>query len=256
METARHCEERNRERQEMDRAILDLVLKRVDALDPDDVWGIALAGDTWHPGVIGIVASRVVEQTGRPTFLIAVQDGVGKGSGRSIPAFDLHAALGECADLLVKHGGHRAAAGLTIDPARIGDFTERFNAVAREKLTADDLLRVVHVDLELPVSAATADLERMLRSFEPFGVGNPGPTFVSRATRIVSAPAKIGTDGLKFSVAGAAGAVEAVGWGLAARAADLKVGAHVDLAYRIERNVYRGAERLQFGIIDFKVTAA
>lgn len=248
---ARHCEERNRERQEMDRAILDEALARVDAL-PDDTWGIALADPHWHPGVIGIVASRVVEQTGRPTFLVAVQDGVGKGSGRSIPAFDLHAALGECADLLVKHGGHRAAAGLTIEPRHLDAFAERFNAVARERLTADDLLRVVYVDLVLPVAEATDALERMLRSFEPFGVANPGPTFVSPRTRLASAATRIGADGVKFLVEAASGPVEAVAWGLAPRADGLVAGAEVDLAYRLERNAFRGADRLQLNVVDFR----
>ena len=151
------------ERQELDRAILDDVMRRVDALDLDATWAIALADERWHAGVIGIVASRVVEQTARPAFLIAVKDGVGKGSGRSIPAFDLHAALEACGDLLIKHGGHRAAAGLTIDVNRMPDFAERFNAVARERLTPADLTRTVHLDLELPVAEATADLERLMR---------------------------------------------------------------------------------------------
>ncbi|MCC7196306.1 MAG: single-stranded-DNA-specific exonuclease RecJ [Gemmatimonadaceae bacterium] len=251
MAIARHCEERNRERQEMDRSILESVLERVRAL-PSDTWGIALADERWHPGVIGIVASRVVEQTGRPTFLVAVQGGVGKGSGRSIPAFDLHAALGECADLLVKHGGHRAAAGLTIEPHRVELFAERFNAIARGKLTEADLLRVVHVDLVLPVSEATDDLERMLRSFEPFGVANPGPTFVSPVTRLVSGATRIGTDGVKFLVESGSGPVEAVGWGLAPRARDLAAGVELSLAYRIERNTFRGANRLQLNVVDFR----
>jgi single-stranded-DNA-specific exonuclease len=249
---ARHCEERNRERQELDRAILEAVMRRVDALDLDDTWAIALADEAWHPGVIGIVASRVVEQTGRPTFLVAVQDGVGKGSGRSIPAFDLHAALALCSDLLIRHGGHRAAAGFTIAPERMAEFAVRFNTVARERLTPADLLRVVNVDLALPVAEATADLERMLRNFEPFGVGNPGPTFVASSVRLVSSASKIGADGVKCLIETPSGPLEAVGWGLAHRAGELSAGAGVDLAYRIERNVFRGAERLQLAIIDFR----
>lgn len=252
LEIARHCEERNRERQDLDRAILDNVMKRVDTLDADDTWGIALADASWHPGVIGIVASRVVEQTGRPTFLVAIADGVGKGSGRSIPALDLHAALGECADLLVKHGGHRAAAGLTIEPSRMDEFAERFNAVARSQLTADDLTRVVRVDLELPLADATAEFERTLRHFEPFGVGNPGPTFAARGVRLASSPRTIGADGVKVLVEAPSGPIEAVGWGLADRIAELRQGAVLDVAYRVERNVFRGTETLQMGIVDFR----
>lgn len=254
-EIARHCEERNRERQDLDRAILDDVMERVDRLDPDATWGIALADERWHPGVIGIVASRVVEQTGRPTFLVAVQDGLGKGSGRSIPGFDLHAALTACASHLVKYGGHRAAAGLTLEAARFGSFAEQFNAVARDRLTPDDLRRVVHVDLDLPVADATPELEKLLRAFEPFGVGNPGPTFAARGVRLASGAMRIGTDGLKCMVETPAGPIEAVAWGMAPRADALRAGGRIDLAYRLERNAYRGMERLQFGIVDFRGAA-
>ena len=252
---ARHCEERNRERQELDRSILEAVMRRVDALDLSTTWGIALADESWHPGVIGIVASRVVEQTGRPTFLVAVHDGVGKGSGRSIPAFDLHSALGECSHLLIKHGGHRAAAGLTIAADQMPAFAERFNAVARGRLTERDLMRVVHVDVALPIADATSELEKLLRSFEPFGIGNPGPTFAAHGVRLASSAGKIGNDGVKFMVDTPAGPIEAVGWGLAHRAADLVKGNMMDLAYRIERNVFRGTERLQLAILDFRAGA-
>lgn len=249
---ARHCEERNRERQELDRAILDDAMRRVDALDASSTWGIALADTDWHPGVIGIVASRIVEQTGRPTFLVAVADGVGKGSGRSIPAFDLHAALGKCSDLLLKHGGHKAAAGLTIAPERMEAFAERFNAVAKAALTEDDLRRTVHIDLTLELADATAELERTLRHFEPFGVGNPGPTFAAMGVRLATSATKIGADGVKCVVEAPDGPIEAVGWGLAPRAGELRAGAALDLVFKLERNSFRGVDRLQFGIVDFR----
>jgi single-stranded-DNA-specific exonuclease len=251
---ARRCEELNRERQELDRRTLDEVMRRVDALDLDSTWGLVLAGEGWHPGVIGIVASRVVELTARPTFLIAVQDAVGKGSGRSIPAFDLHAALGASADLLIRHGGHRAAAGLTVDAARIPEFAARFNAVARERLTRDDLVREIRLDLELPLVEATEELEKLLRHLEPFGIGNPGPLFAARRVRVASPPRTIGTDGVKVSIEAGAAPIEAVGWGLAARAGELAVGATVDIAYRLERNEYRGRSTLQLGLSDFRAS--
>ena len=174
---ARVCEELNRERQEMDKRILDEAMRRVEQLDLDSTYGIVLADQSWHAGVIGIVASRVVEQTARPTFLIAIQDGIGKGSGRSIPAFDLHSALSACGDLLVKHGGHKAAAGLTVEAGRIDAFAERFNQIALDRLHPDDFVRELRVDLELPLAEATEDLEKLLRHLEPFGIGNPGPLF-------------------------------------------------------------------------------
>jgi single-stranded-DNA-specific exonuclease len=249
---ARVCEELNRERQEMDRGILDEAMRRVERLDLDATYGIVLADPSWHSGVIGIVASRVVEQTSRPTFLIALQDGTGKGSGRSIPAFDLHSALAACGDLLVKHGGHRAAAGLTIEAAQVDAFAARFNQVALDRLKAEDLVRELRVDLALPLADATDDLEKLLRHLEPFGIGNPGPLFVAEGVRVASNATKIGANGVKFTVDAPDGPMEAVGWGLSDRSAELRAGTSVDIAYKLERNEFRGRSTLQLGLIDFR----
>ncbi|MDP1890351.1 MAG: single-stranded-DNA-specific exonuclease RecJ [Gemmatimonadaceae bacterium] len=251
---ARKCEELNRERQELDRRILDEALRGANALDLDDTWGIVLHGEQWHAGVIGIVASRVVEQTGRPAVLIAVQDGIGKGSGRSIPAFDLHAALAACDDLLMKHGGHRAAAGLTIETGQLDAFTERFNDVARERLTADDLVPQIKVDLELPLDDATDELEKLLRHMEPCGIGNAGPVFSATGVKIVEGPHRIGTDGVKLRLATSRGALDAVGWGMAHRVPELVAArtGSLEIAYKLDRNEYRNASVLQAQIIDFR----
>jgi single-stranded-DNA-specific exonuclease len=249
---ARVCEEFNRERQEMDKRILDDAMRRVERLDLDSTYGIVLADQSWHAGVIGIVASRVVEQTSRPAFLIAVQDGIGKGSGRSIPAFDLHSALAACSDLLVKHGGHRAAAGLTVNAARVDEFADRFNQVALDRLKPDDLVRELRVDLDLPLAEATDDLEKLLRHMEPFGIGNPGPLFVARSVTVATNAAKIGANGVKFAVEAPHGTMEAVGWGLSERSGELRAGATVDIAYKLERNEFRGKSTLQLALVDFR----
>lgn len=253
---ARECEELNVARQEMDRRILAEAMQRVEAMDLEATWGLVLDSRDWHLGVIGIVASRLVERTCRPAFMIAVEGegsaGVGKGSGRSIGAFDLHAALQACGDLLIKHGGHRAAAGLTIAPDRIPEFAERFNAIARERLTSDDLVPRLRTDLEIALDDADEQLERSLRHLEPFGVGNPGPVLVSRRVRVASAPRKIGTDGVKVALATARGPMDAVGWGLASRSGALVAGTEVDIAYRLDVNEYRGQRTLQAVLQDFQ----
>ena len=249
---ARVCEEFNRERQEMDKRILDEAMRRVEKLDLDSTYGIVLADQGWHAGVIGIVASRVVEQTSRPVFMIALHEGVGKGSGRSIPAFDLHSALAACGDLLVKHGGHKAAAGLTVNAANVDAFAERFNQVALDRLKPDDLVRELRVDLDLPLSEATDDLEKLLRHMEPFGIGNPGPLFVARSVTVATNATKIGANGVKFAVEAPQGPMEAVGWGLSDRSGELRAGATVDIAYKLERNEFRGKSTLQLGLVDFR----
>ena len=253
---ARECEELNEVRQGMDRRILEEVGARIDLIDLDRTWGLVLDSMTWHPGVIGIVASRVVERTNRPTMLIAVQDGVGKGSGRSIGAFDLHAALTKCADLLTKYGGHRAAAGLTIDAARIPEFAERFNAVAHEMLSPEQLVRELRTDLELPLDEADEEMERSLRHLEPFGVGNPGPVFVAREVRIAASPRKIGTDGIKVALETRRGPMECVGWGLASRSGEVQAGQLLDIAYRLEMNEYQGRRTLQADLRDFRAAGS
>ncbi len=255
---ARRCEELNRERQELDRVILDEALRLVARVDLDVTWGLVLHGEGWHPGVIGIVASRVVEQTGRPAMLIAVHDGIGKGSGRSIPAFDLHAALQSCDDLLLRHGGHKAAAGLTIEAGQLSAFAERFNAVARAQLTEADLVPVIKVDLALPLDEANAELEALLRHVEPCGIGNPGAVFSARGVEMVAGPHKIGTDGVKLMLRTARGTLEAVGWGLAHRAGELVAarGKTMEIAFKLDRNEYKGTRTLQAVLVDFRVEPA
>ena len=244
---ARELEELNRRRQDIDRATLTRVKEIIATIDLDATWGLVLAEEGWHPGVIGIVASRVVEEFARPTMLIAIHDGVGKGSGRSIPAFDLHAGLGECRDLLLRYGGHRAAAGLTVERDRIPELAERFNAVARARLVEDDLTPVVRVDLEVPLVAASGDMEKLLRHFEPFGVGNPAPVLMVRGARIQGPPRLVGRerDGLRLRLADGTVSLDALGWGMAPLAPSLTPGMEVDVAFRLERDEWNGRSFLQ-----------
>jgi single-stranded-DNA-specific exonuclease len=249
---ARDLEEMNRERQRIDRETLAAAMRRVDALDLDESVGLVIAEPGWHPGVIGIVASRIVEEVCRPTVLIALDGDVGKGSGRSIPAFDLHAALSSCRDLFIRFGGHRAAAGVTIDRSRVDAFAERFNAVARQALGPDDLLPELRVDLELPLGDASMELEALLRHFEPFGLGNPAPVFVARGVRLVGAPRTVGEGHLKLRLEQNGAVLDAIGFGLGARADDLRADARVDVAFRLELDEWNGAPRLQARLADVR----
>jgi single-stranded-DNA-specific exonuclease len=250
---ARELEELNARRQEIDRATLETARARVLEMDLPATFGIALAGDGWHPGVIGIVASRIVEEFGRPTMLIALDGDQGKGSGRSISVFDLHGALTECRDLLQRFGGHRSAAGITIARDRVDDFAARFNAVAASRLTEDDLIPELRVDLELPLSEANSELESLLRHIEPCGIGNPSPLLVSRGLAVASAPRVVGKDGLKVAFSDDHRTLVMVGWGMGPRAKELDVGMRVDVAYRLERDEWNGESRLQGRLADFRI---
>jgi single-stranded-DNA-specific exonuclease len=242
---ARELEEMNRKRQDIDRTTLARARQLVERLDLEDTYGIVLADAQWHPGVVGIVASRLVEEFARPVLLIAVHDGIGKGSGRSIPVFDLHAGLGECRDLLLRFGGHKAAAGITIESSRVADFAQRFNEVARARLTPEDLVPVIRVDLEVPLEGASEELETLLRHFEPFGVGNPAPVLMVRGARLAGTPRVVGEEGLRLRLAGSEGEIDALGWGMASLATTLASGQTVDATFRLERDEWNGRSRLQ-----------
>lgn len=249
---ARELEEMNRARQELDRGTLAAARALADRLDLDETWGVVLGAEGWHPGVIGIVASRLVEELARPVLLVALEDGMGKGSGRSISAFDLHAGLSACQDLLVRYGGHRAAAGITIAAERMGAFAERFNAVARERLSVDDLVPRVRIDVELPLEGVTEDLEALLRHFEPFGVGNPAPVLATRGVRLAGAPRVVGQGGLKLQLTRTGAPLEAIGWGMGDLARSLSTVTPVDVAYRLERDSFGGHSRLVARLADVR----
>lgn len=245
---ARDLEELNRNRQALDQAVLDDALRQVDALDLDRHYGLVLANQGWHAGVIGIVASRIVEQTGRPTVLVALDGQVGKGSGRSIPAFDLHGALGACADCFTRFGGHRAAAGLTMPASHIDQFRERFSAHAGAVLQSDDLVPRLRIDLQVGAEDVGEPLEKLLRYFEPFGIGNPAPTLSLERVSLASRPRKVGKSGTRFSFSLPTSEIGGIAWGLPADAARLAVDQPLDIAFRLERDEYRGGSELQLRV--------
>ena len=249
---ARELEELNIRRQEMDRRTLDEARDMVRAMNLDATFGIVLAGEGWHPGVIGIVASRIVEEFGRPTILIALEGNEGKGSGRSISPFDLHAGISKCRDLLLRFGGHRSAAGVTIARDQVAEFARRFNEVARESLRPEDLVPELRADLEVSLRDVNEDLEALLRHVEPCGVGNPSPVLVARGVRVAAAPKVVGKDGLRVLLEQDGTRITALAWGMAPRASELAVGAQVDVAFRLERDEWNGESRLQARLADFR----
>jgi single-stranded-DNA-specific exonuclease len=172
----------NRERRAAEERIL--VAAEAARAEAPDAPALVLAGEGWSPGVIGIVASRMVERHGRPCVLVALDGDEGRGSGRSIPAYDLHAALSACAGHLRRYGGHRAAAGLEIDTTSLEAFRRDFLDHARASLTPEDLVPVETIDAVVPASALGAPLAEELERLGPFGQGNPRPTLLVPAARM------------------------------------------------------------------------
>jgi single-stranded-DNA-specific exonuclease len=241
---ARELETLNARRQEMDQQILASAEAALAAQGSEDDRAIVLAADDWHPGVIGIVASRLVERYGRPTFLIAWEGDTGRGSGRSIPRFDLHGALHRVGGTLEKFGGHTMAAGLTVQRARFEEFRVAFLAVAAQLLRPEDLVPAQRIDLEVPLGNLSEDLERLMRHLEPCGMGNPAPVFGVRGARAVGAR-RVGTNHLRFVLDDGSGALPAIGFQWADQVPDGWLEHPLDVAFRLERDDWQGRSTLQ-----------
>ena len=214
---AQELDRQNRRRQEVEKRILDEAEQQVaQGFSPERDAAIVLTGEGWHTGVIGIVASRLVEKYHRPTILIGTDAGHAQGSGRSIAGFHLFAALVACRRHLTNFGGHAMAAGVRMAQASVGPFREAFLAHAAKTLTSDDLTPRLAVDAE--VGPAHVDLEtaRRLEGLGPFGLGNRRPVFAARRVRLASAPRRIGQRGdhLTMHVTEAGRARRVVGWGM------------------------------------------
>ncbi|HEX6953215.1 MAG TPA: single-stranded-DNA-specific exonuclease RecJ [Gaiellaceae bacterium] len=237
-------EELNRERQAVEGRILREAVAQVEAWPPEKRarHAYAVAGADWHEGVIGIVASRLVERYHRPVVLIAGTEGDWKGSGRSIPAFDLHAALGACSALLGRWGGHRAAAGLSIAKENVDAFAEAFAEEAASVLGEDDLRPVTSIDAVVARGAdLSLDLCGELQRLAPFGLGNPAPTLLAPGCGLAEV-ATVG-DGkhLRFRVRrDGRDAGSAIAFGQGSRLELLRPDALYDVAFRLEENHWNG----------------
>ncbi|PYO12877.1 MAG: single-stranded-DNA-specific exonuclease RecJ [Gemmatimonadetes bacterium] len=241
---ARELETLNARRQALDQRILDEAVELAEAtLRPEDR-ALVLAADGWHPGVIGIVASRLVERYGRPAFLIGWDGDTGRGSGRSIAGFDLHRALHRVGSHLEKYGGHHMAAGFTIRRPCYESFRVAFLDVARELLGPDDLVPAQRVDLELPLGLVSEELEKLMRYLEPCGPGNPAPVFGVRGARAVGAR-RVGTNHLRFTLDDGSGVLPAIGFQWADVVPDAWLAQPLDVAFRLERDEWQGRTTLQ-----------
>jgi single-stranded-DNA-specific exonuclease len=237
----------NRERQAVEDAILTDAVEQVEAASSE--WrerrAYVLSSRDWHEGVIGIVASRLVERFGRPVVLIAVGDDEAKGSGRSLPSYDLHAGLHECAVHLQRFGGHRAAAGLTIEADEIPAFGAALAAHAAAVLGGEELGQRHRIDAVLAPAELSLELVDELSRLEPFGLGNPGITLLAPAATLHGVERMSEGKHLRCSVELGGYRCRAVGFGMGGLAADLSSAERVDVAYRLQRNEWNGAVSTQ-----------
>jgi single-stranded-DNA-specific exonuclease len=241
---ASELERLNRDRQQVEERIRREAIAQIESW-PEPLQrrrGYVVAGADWHEGVIGIVASRLVERYHRPVVLIAGTDEAWKGSGRSIPAFDLHCALGACAEHLERFGGHRAAAGLSILPENVEAFAAAFAEQAEGALAEDDLRATVEIDAILPAGTPlTLDLCAELERLAPFGLGNPGVTLLAAGVEIAEA-AQVGEGKhLRFRVReNGRDAGSAIAFGLGGQLDRFRGEQRYDVAFRPAENRWNG----------------
>jgi single-stranded-DNA-specific exonuclease len=244
----------NVRRQEEEAEIL-AAARKVVTTDPDigarSV--LVVAGDGWHRGVIGIVASKLVDSFHRPAIVLSVEDDVAHGSCRSISSFDMLGALERCAPLLTRFGGHRQAAGLTIEAARIRELRRAVNEVADETLGPEDLMPRLRIDGDLPFRGITGGVAAGVAALAPFGAGNPRPVFAARGVEIIDGPRKVKERHLKMALKQDGRVFRAIAWRAAERhdyLAEHK--AALDVAFSLEQNQYNGETYVELSIADFR----
>jgi single-stranded-DNA-specific exonuclease len=243
-------DQQNRERQDVEKRIAQEALERVrNRFDPQRDLVIVEGDASWHIGVVGIVASRVLREFHRPTLILGGDGTVWRGSGRSVSGFDLASALRDCTDLLEKHGGHAMAAGLSIDPARLETFRQRINDLARQRLRPEHLQPEVRIDAAIPLRALSLPVVGDLRRLEPFGIGNPVVQLAVRGLTHARPPQRLKELHWKFWVTDGGAPVETVWWGAGDR--PIPEG-RFDLAVIPEAGEYGGRRFLQLRLIDWK----
>lgn len=256
---AGNLEEINILRQQEQQRVLNDATQMVERMDWASAGCLVLSSDTWHAGIIGIVANKLVERYRRPTVLIAVDPATGKGRGsaRSIRAFDLYGAISQCGDMLEEFGGHAHAAGLSIVPDHVPGFADAMNRIALQTLTSEDFVPVLSVDAEVEARQVTCDLVEQLAVMEPFGRKNEEPVLLTRGMEIVEAR-RIGRDQnhlkLRLRSEGVT-SVDALMWGAGELAETLAPGGAVDACYRPEINRYNGRQTVQFMLEDVRESA-
>ena len=267
-ELAGKLERLNRERRDVEAAALALIEARLeDDAELADARLLVVDGDGWHRGVIGILASRVVERTARPAIVVSVEDGVAHGSGRSVDGFPLLHALEPSADLFTRFGGHAFAVGFAMPSANLPALKQRLRAYADEHLANREAEHLLRIDAELPLSHVTPVLAGWLRKLEPLGHGNREPVFLARGARLLSAPRIMKDCHIRLDLAREApaqtaprggGAMRAVGWNLAERASELGLaqGSTIDIAYRMRENPNPDFGGLEVEIMGMERTGA
>ena len=250
---AHELDQHNRERRTIEAEVLEQALIQAEArMNDHECYSLVLGGDGWHPGVVGIVASRIVEKFYRPTVIIGFDQGTGKGSARSIQGFHMVEAFRRCADYLEKFGGHEHAGGLSIKKEHFAPFSDAFERVVRECLPPKNLLPLLEIDARLKFSEIGFPLMRELEALKPFGVGNPEPLFMTQGVEVCES--KLFSGGARFRFRQETRSIGGVAFGIGENFPALP-GAVIDLVYRLNENEWNGSSIVELKIVDARPAA-
>ena len=242
----------NRRRQAMEKDILNEILgQMMSNPDLEKMNALVFASEKWHPGVVGIVASRLVDQYGRPTFVISIKDGVGKGSGRSVSDFNIHKGLQQCAPLLLSYGGHYRAAGISIKEDDIDEFACMLDEIIKESGKSSDLVTQTLIDAECSLQEINIDLIHQMSMLAPFGCENPEPVLCARHIKVTS-PAIVGNNHLKLRLSSNGTSCNAIWFGMGKHMSAMN-GSHVDVVFTPQINYWNGSSDIQLKLKDAAV---
>jgi single-stranded-DNA-specific exonuclease len=258
-EIAQYLKGQNARRQQRERRIVEQACQMIaqQGFDKPEHRSIVLASEDWHTGIIGIVASRIAARFCRPTILINTQDpenNVAQGSGRSIPGFSLLDAISACSKHLVDFGGHKMAAGLTVETDKIPRFAADFEAYARQNLNTGDLVDKLHIDAAAPLGGFSKATISELQMLEPFGQGNPRPVFATKGVRLAATPRKVGSrsEHLQLAITDNKTSVRCIGFRFAEFEKRLLEQDYFNVAYQPQINNYNGSNNVEFVLADIQ----
>jgi len=256
MKIAEYLKEQNKQRQQCERKIFKKACEMVAqlGLNHPDQKSIVLANEDWHGGVLGIVASRMVDKFYRPTIMLCIEDAAAQGSGRSIPGFCLLSAIRECSQHLTKYGGHKMAAGVTMDAAKVEKFAAEFEAYARKNLDEDSIVSKLHIDAVAPLSEFRKDTVDELQLLAPFGQGNPQPVFATKGVRLASPPRRVGIKGdhLQLAITDNTATIRCIGFRFGKLEKKLLEREYFNVAYQPQINTYNGNSNVEFVLADIQ----
>lgn len=249
-ELTQKLNDHNKERQETEKAIFENAVEKIEKENLNQNKAIILGGENWHHGVIGIVSSKITDMYFKPSILLSFEEGgIGKGSGRSIPGFDLHEALMQCLDTIEKFGGHSMAVGITIRKDKLEEFRKEFEEIA-EKNEIDKIIPIINIDAKISLNEIDKEMVESIKQLEPFGEANKMPIFAFKNLKIDSIRALSGGKHLKLTLKNNNNIINAIGFNIGHLAEEYLIGDKVDVAGVLEINTFGGVDNLQINIKD------